>query len=381
MWSKMPTLPQELIDHIVDVVHAEVSFRTRRPYWADILALLRAARCFGARCRKHLFGTVCIELEITPPSDIDKTLDVASLRFLELVRHTPPLADLVKHVYYGLYFELRDVSHISSTTAWHMLRKLAPYLTRLELVTLYCYDSRESTEGFCMSLDSQIVRAIGQIIPSSPFPKLSLEKMELLPVHLVDLLTYCPHIISLEINEVSLAYDYTGDNNAVRPAVPSKIEELVVAEADSFLFEVVGHNACRTLFASTRRLVFAGFTSWSDDLGAPLGEFIPRLRTLEKVFFRLSSHLDIDFDVRALLHAPSLCLEMSDSSNSMPALSRALMQSPSYPSKLRRVTIIVHRFRGDSSIVEWRELASALDQPRFAALEALCITFSSNFSD
>ncbi|KAF8999220.1 hypothetical protein BDZ89DRAFT_727304 [Hymenopellis radicata] len=256
-----------------------------------------------------------------------------------------------------------------------MLRELAPYLTRLELVALHCYDSRESTEGICMSLDSQIVKAIGQIIPSSPFPKLSLESMKLLPIHLVDLLTYCPHVISLEINEVSLAYDDMGDNNAVRPAVPSKIEELVVSEADSFLFEMARHDACRTLVASTRRLVFAGFASWSrsEDLGAPLGEFIPRLRALEKVFFHLWNE-DIDFDVRAFLHAPSLCLEMYDSTKLL-ALSSTLMQSPSYPSKLRRMAIIVHTFRGDS-IVGWRELASALHQPRFAALETVCITFS-----
>ncbi len=281
-----PALPQELLDHVVDNVHAEVRFRKKR-HWADVLALLRAGRCFGARCRKHMYCSVCIDLEITPPHVFDKTLDVSSLRFMELVRHTPSLAGLVKNVSYGLYYELDDIYHITSTTAWHALREFSPYLTRLDSVALDCNDSRIDPLGFLhMCLDTELVKAIGQIIPSCPFHKLRLSQMDLLPIHLVDLLSYCPSVISLDILNVSTGHELPEDRNIVRPVVPSKIKELMVSEADTFLREMASDEACLALCASVRRIVFP---SWdlTEHVWGPLGDFIPRLRALEVAFFHL----------------------------------------------------------------------------------------------
>ncbi|KAF9007351.1 hypothetical protein BDZ89DRAFT_1079374 [Hymenopellis radicata] len=82
----------------------------------------------------------------------------------------------------------------------------------------------------------------------------------------------------------------------------------------------------------------------------------------------------MSFDVRTLVHAPSLCLEMS-SGASLPDLSSAFRQNPSYPSKLQNLAMVVHAYRSPS-IAHWRELASVLHQPRFAALETVCITFA-----
>lgn len=58
------------------------------------------------------------------------------------------------------------------------------------------------------------------------------------------------------------------------------------------------------------------------------------------------------------------------------AISSALMQRPDYPSKLHRVVIVIHTTPRGQSIDDWQKLASALHQPRFAALESVCIIFS-----
>ncbi|KAF9022404.1 hypothetical protein BDZ89DRAFT_1070690 [Hymenopellis radicata] len=383
-----PALPQELIDQIVDDVQADP-----RPSWqqrADTVALLRAARCFGGRCRKYLYHKVDLALEITPPTVINKSLDMKSLCFMELVRRTPSLADLVKHIHYSLYFELNDTSYITSTQAWRMLQKFAPYLTRVDMVTLNFYDSRDiwdssdsqcSVSLFRMTLDSQVLEAIGVIIPSCPFSRLRIQQTSLLPAHLVGFLAHCPHVTSLEIREISDPLGGSGTLQSQIPAVPPKIEELIFTEADAFIFEMVENHAFRAVVASTRRLVFSYFeegrTMSDEDRWDTIGEFMSQLVTLEKVFFLLGHNFNGGDDVRTLVHAPSLCLEMSYGA-SLPKLSSALRQNPSYPSKLRNLAMVVHADctpDRNPTIAHWRELASVLHQPRFAALETVCVTF------
>ncbi|KAF8995884.1 hypothetical protein BDZ89DRAFT_822411 [Hymenopellis radicata] len=103
---------------------------------------------------------------------------------MELVRRTPSLADLVKHIHYSLHFQLNDASYIKSTREWCMLRNLAPCLTHVDMVTLKFYDSRHMSDSkllFRMTLDSQLLEAIGVIIPSCPFSRLRIEQRHFSP--------------------------------------------------------------------------------------------------------------------------------------------------------------------------------------------------------
>ncbi|KAF8909214.1 hypothetical protein CPB85DRAFT_756024 [Mucidula mucida] len=186
-------LSQELVDLIVDDVHRIHG----RP---ALLLLLRAARCFGPRCRKYIYEIITLPVKVDSGL-LDESLKKRNLRLLETLQN--PLTDiawLVKRVKYDLCFDSHEILCMVATSAWDMLARLKPLLVNVEDVTVD-FRSYEYLHGIYTSsaihFDTPLAQAITNILPISAFTRLEISSLKLHPLPFIEMIAKFPHVSTI----------------------------------------------------------------------------------------------------------------------------------------------------------------------------------------
>ncbi|KAF9022403.1 hypothetical protein BDZ89DRAFT_1070688 [Hymenopellis radicata] len=382
----IPVLPQEVLELIVDDV------RSTNASTYTFLALLRAGRCFGPRCRTYLYRKIKLSLEEPPLPHL--TLSKNALRFLALIRSTPSLGKLVKQVTYYLHFQPaeHDPVQMVESSAWQDLIELKQHLVNVNHVSFDFSDPHGLFERETV-LTNRFLHAIAIVLPSSSFTTLSIATVALQLQYLLDLLSHCQAVTALTLADIETDSDFIGSSDIVPSSSPSMITELSLADVEWFIETTQYFSVFKNVFSGVQRLVLLDLGSGNLEFWRRIRELIASMAYLDEIF--VSTEYDdgtvclilllnpdpivLGLLVPELVHAPSLCIEVAEFSNLFRHLPIMLEATNKCTSRLERLALIIHTYSLEPLPAidsQWSDLASALCQPHLSALKTVCITFN-----
>ncbi|KAF9007355.1 hypothetical protein BDZ89DRAFT_1079380 [Hymenopellis radicata] len=351
----IPVLPQEVLELIVDDVHS-----TNTSTYT-FLALLRAGRCFGPRCRTYLYRKIKLSLEES--SLYRRALSENALRFLDLIRSTPSLGKLVKQVTYHLHFHPAEVEIVESP-AWHDLIELKQHLVNVDHVSFDLSDPHVLSERETV-LTNRFLHPIAIIVlPSSSFTTLSIATVALQLPYILDLLSHCPAVTALTLD-------------IVPSTLTSMITGLSLSDVERFIEATQHFSVSKNVFSGVHRLVLLHLGVGNLEFLRGIRELIASMAYLDEIF--VSTEVDDGLLVPELIHAPSLCIEVAEFSNLFRHFPIMLKATNKCTIRLERLALIIHTYSSEPlPVIDylWFHLASTLCQPHLSALKAVCITFN-----